>query len=219
MYVIAQGYQGDPGPQGPQGHQGFGSQGSQGPQGYQGQQGPQGYQGQPGAQGYQGHQGVQGAGSQGPQGYQGSQGAQGDQGAQGPQGQGANVSSYIHLLSSDVSLNTSDQLYTACQLTLPAGTYVLHADIQFQRTNSNGAKYTGVIHKGDIISTAGMSMGGDTVGHMHLCGLVTLNSETTIYLQGATDLGTPYAKMIRKSGNVAEQTNNVATKLIAVRVS
>jgi collagen triple helix repeat protein len=130
----AQGNQGTQGVQGSQGSQGaqgpLGSQGTQGSQGAQGDQGSQGSQGIQGAQGFQGPQGAQGA--QGPQGAQGSQGAQGPVGAQGNQGnQGAqglsSADSVYDTPILNVTLNAN--LKSVATLFLPAGNYVLVADV------------------------------------------------------------------------------------------
>lgn len=111
------GPEGAPGPAGPQG-----PTGDTGPQGPAGDTGPQGPAGDTGPQGPQGPQGAQGA-----QGPAGAQGPQGPQGAPGPAG----TARAFHTHRSGRQ-NLPGALSEVGDLDLPAGAYVLEADLQIE---------------------------------------------------------------------------------------
>jgi hypothetical protein len=141
------GDEGDQGPQGPKGDQGIqgpkgdqGDQGTQGPKGDQGDQGlegPKGDQGIPGTAGAKGDQGV--AGIQGPKGDKGDQGIQGPQGIQGVPGTpGATGSTAAFSVGPtgrfgnvEVQPNNAQAPVSIGTLTLPAGTYLVLANVTF----------------------------------------------------------------------------------------
>jgi hypothetical protein len=140
------GPQGEQGPEGSQGAQGLpgddGAEGARGPQGLQGPAGDPGEQGPPGAAGSAGAPGETGAaGPQGPEGPEGPAGPAGETGAAGPQGPaGADGTGPAWLDIGEPTVYTASDTHTLATVTLPAGTYLLSAQVYV----TNGASSNSV---------------------------------------------------------------------------
>ena len=133
-----QGATGNAGPAGPTGP--TGATGNSGPAGAQG---PQGNNGATGAQGPQGNAGATGA--QGPQGNTGANGSQGPQGATGAQGPAGVSNLYYNAPNSNgapIEMTVSNTFYTIGTLSLPAGSYLIHASVILSND------YTGAAEEG-----------------------------------------------------------------------
>ena len=123
-------------------------------------------------------------------------------------------------LSADVQLPVTGTWYDGPSITLGAGTWLVSAIAQFQRTATTANHWLARISTGTVHYASGQSyqasVSGQTEG-IALTALITLTGPTTIKLQATTSAGA--TACLLKAATPASGSGNNATQISAVRVS
>lgn len=132
----------------------------------------------------------------------------------------ASLSYATAALAADVQLVTSNTFYDGPSVTLAAGTWLLNAQVQFQKTTTTASQVTVRLHDG-VKTLADQqhdhtSLNGATRG-FGLAHIAELAAPATIKLQMATNVGSANALMKAQVPN--NGGGNTATQINAVRLA
>lgn len=144
-------------------------------------------------------------------------GAQGEQGIQGIAGTGGVITRYNAKASGDVSIAVANTWYTGASITLPAGTYLVTAQITVLRNTTTASTYAARISDGtNHYASAGdyRASVANNVTTLTMCTVITLASTTTINVQ-ATGTQTATIKAALASNGVG----NNATQISAIQLA
>ncbi len=132
----------------------------------------------------------------------------------------ASLSYAMAALSADVQLTTSNTFFDGPSVTLAAGTWLLSAQAQYQKTTTTASQVTVRLHDGvNTIADQNKyhaSLNGITLG-FHLSDIVVLAAPATITLQMATTVGNAASLMKAQAPNNGSGAN--ATIINAVRLA
>jgi hypothetical protein len=128
----------------------------------------------------------------------------------------AKVTHYNSKLGADVAIAVANTWYTGVSLTLPAGTYLVTAQVTLLRNTSTAIFYSAKLNNGATnYASAGIYMPSVTnhIATIPLTTIIALTAETTITLQA-----TGNQVSVIKAALVTNGAGNTATQISAVRI-
>lgn len=132
---------------------------------------------------------------------------------------GGAVDRFQQELQADVQLGANNTFVNGPSMDLPAGTWLVLGQAQYQRTATTSAQVTARLRSGTTtISTQNAdhpSLAGSTLAFT-LFAIVTLAATTTVTLQMATTAGSTSSLLKAVSPN--NGGGNTATRLVAIRL-
>jgi len=133
---------------------------------------------------------------------------------------GSSIPNSSALLSANVTLSVSGTWYDGPGVSLAAGTWLVQADVNFNRTATTFTQWLARISTGTVHYASGQVYHASVNGHtirISLGAIITLTGTTTIKVQATTNAGAAACLML--AATTLYGSGNNATQIRAIRLS